>query len=61
MKTKKAVAKIKKSSYKKKRGKSMIKKLLQVLKIRQKDKRELEDRQARQKTYKQIQEARKYI
>ena len=39
----------------------MIKKLLQVLKIRQKDKRELEDKQARQKTYKQIQEARKHI
>ena len=39
----------------------MIKKLLQVLKIRQKDKRELEDKQARQKSYKQIQEARKYI
>lgn len=39
----------------------MIKKLLQTLKIRQKDKKELEDYQARQKTFKQIQEARKYI
>ena len=39
----------------------MIKRLLQLLKIRQKDKRELEDYQARQKTYKQIKEARKYI
>ena len=39
----------------------MIKKLLQVLKIRQNDKRELEDKQARQKTYNQIREARKYI
>ena len=39
----------------------MIKKLLQVLKIRQKNKRESEDYQARQKTYKQIQEARKYV
>ena len=39
----------------------MIKKLLQILKIRQNDKRELEDKQTRQKTYKQIQEARKYI
>ena len=39
----------------------MIKKLLQVLKIRQKDKRELEDKQARQKSYNQIREARKYI
>ena len=39
----------------------MIKKLLQILKIRQNDKRELEDKQARQKTYKQILEARKYI
>ena len=39
----------------------MIKKLLQVLKIRQNDKRELEDYQARQKSYNQIREARKYI
>ena len=39
----------------------MIKKLLQVLKIRRKDKRELEDKQARQKSYNQIREARKYI
>lgn len=40
----------------------MIKKLLQVLKIRQKrGKRELEDYQARQKSLKQIEEARKYI
>ena len=39
----------------------MIKKLLQVLKTRQKHNRELEDKQARQKTYKQILEARKYI
>ena len=39
----------------------MIKKLLQILKIRQKDKRELEDKQARQESYKQILEARKYI
>ena len=39
----------------------MIKKLLQVLKIRRNDKRELEDKQARQKSYNQIREARKYI
>lgn len=39
----------------------MIKKLLQTLKIRQKDKKELEDYQARQKSLKQIEEARKYI
>ena len=39
----------------------MIKKLLQILKIRQNDKRELEDKQARQKSYNQIREARKYI
>ena len=39
----------------------MIKKLLQILKIRQKDKRYKSDYQARQKSYKQIQEARKYI
>ena len=39
----------------------MIKKLLQILKIRQKDKRELADYKARQETYKQIKEARKYL
>lgn len=39
----------------------MIKKLIELLKIRQKDKKELEDCQARQKSFKQIQEARKYV
>lgn len=39
----------------------MIKKLLQVLKMRQKDKKEVQDKQARQKTFSQIQEARKYV
>lgn len=39
----------------------MIKKLIELLKIRQKDKKELEDCQARQKSFKQIEEARKYV
>ena len=39
----------------------MIKKLLQVLKTRQKDEKELADYKARQETYKQIKEARKYV
>lgn len=39
----------------------MIKKLIELLKIRQKDKKEVQDKQARQKTFNQIQEARKYV
>ena len=39
----------------------MIKKLLQVLKIRNKGRKELADYKARQESYKQILEARKYI
>lgn len=39
----------------------MIKKLLQTLKIRQKKNQKMQDYKARQKSFKQIQEARKYI
>ena len=46
----------------KKRGrKKMIRRILELLKIRQKDEKELADYKARQETYKQIQEARKYL
>ena len=39
----------------------MIRRILELLKIRQKDEKELADYKARQKSLKQIQEARKYI
>lgn len=39
----------------------MIKRLLQLLKIRQKDKQIKSDYQARRKTFEQIKEASKYV
>ena len=43
------------------RGEKMIRRVLELLKIRNKDEKELADYKARQETYKQIKEARKYL